>query len=392
MLHSFSRSLIENRLRGYFMKIIVVAGLQEKLDPGLSPEDIDEEEMDTIVDKPILRKIDKLIEREIAPKLADYSNEPESYRILNSRAYIALRLNLSDFIGNAYDAGATYIIFIFRENSIDLFGTATKIIITLSDNGKGIPDNMLLKIGEEKNSYGKNVKDLLGDKIKFESDKKDPTQHGCSGIGVARSVIFLDKLNGNIYFSRNPVGQGAKIVFESDPGIDDPQSRLSLSSQFGKDKSQQVKKVETPVIITYFSDDEDNEEISKTPLQIIFPDSEKEEDSEEIQTPLPLADSISPSTTILSQSSSELDSPFVSSPISSKSQDEEHYLFQDSEGDECPEKTQTPLPLDDFIFPSTNIESSRNIHSLFVNSPVSLPQNRENFVFQEQEHHRINKL
>ncbi|MBV8802144.1 MAG: sensor histidine kinase [Gammaproteobacteria bacterium] len=196
----------------------------------------------------LLKSIEKFNEI-FLPYFVELSLKEEEYSsAYNSAAYVALRYNLIDLVGNCYDAGATEIKITIPANK-ELIDDE-KVVITFSDNGKGFPDHMLLETNTEEKSHGKKYTDILNGKIKIESNKKKDTQdpvemakHGGAGMGLARMSLFLQKKGGDIYLSKNDAGQGAKITIESQQSIGlDNHQRLAVT--LGKIKDQQNQKIE----------------------------------------------------------------------------------------------------------------------------------------------------
>lgn len=191
----------------------------------------------------LLNNIEWFINKEIFPLFDDVRTREDKYNLVyNSAAFVALRYNLSDFIGNCYDAGATEIKITIPENKDLING---RVAITLSDNGKGFPPSMLPTNEEKENMYGKKYSEILNGKTQINSDKKAQGLggHGGAGLGLARASLFLAKKDGDIHLSQNNTGPGAKITLESEQpqGILDNHTRLAAG--FGKIKDQQIRKI-----------------------------------------------------------------------------------------------------------------------------------------------------
>jgi hypothetical protein len=216
---------------------IIIRDLQRKL------EDVKVETSNEEQDN-LLANIELMIEKEIFPLFDDMRVREEEYSLIyNSAAFVALRYNLSDFIGNCYDANATEIIITIPENK-EL--TNGKVAVTISDNGDGLPSSMLPTNEKTENIYGKRYSEILDGKSQINSGKKaqDLGGHGGAGLGLARASIFLRKKDGDIHLDKNSSGPGAKITLESQQPQGALDTHLRLATAFGKIKDEQIKKIE----------------------------------------------------------------------------------------------------------------------------------------------------
>src|SRR5690242_1509864 len=111
-------------------------------------------------DNKLLGKIETVIASEASENFEKLKESAEYSKSYNSAAYVALRQNLTDFLGNCFDAKADIITITIPNNS-EIESANGRIAITISDNGEGFPKELLGNEEELKTSLGKKYSEIL---------------------------------------------------------------------------------------------------------------------------------------------------------------------------------------------------------------------------------------
>lgn len=174
-------------------------------------------ELTTEKTTPVYDQIKNLIkEKEISLKNSDtqivFNSSIESCDFSIQIPNVTFQNIMSNLINNAIEAIAGK-----GKITIDLAHEKQNVLITISDNGPGIPEPILKKLGEVEISYGK--------------------EDG-NGLGVKSAFSLIKKANGSLRFD-STLGQGTKVL------ISLPGHKLSPSTE----KTIMLKKGHEIVII-----------------------------------------------------------------------------------------------------------------------------------------------
>lgn len=111
--------------------------------------------------------------------------------IRNNPAAILYRKHFKEFIKNAVDAGSTQLTVIAEL-------TRSKVMITIKDTGRGIPDETAL-------DYSKDAKEGIC------STKKKKQTNGGYGMGLAIAAKYLQQNHGMLKLRNNHLTRGANV-------------------------------------------------------------------------------------------------------------------------------------------------------------------------------------
>lgn len=144
---------------------------------------------------PEIQKL-KNITESCAGKIRDFLRRiPLEREEKDSAAFFALKLNLTEFIKNAIDCGASNM-------EISIIRKKDGLQISLNDDGSDFPDTFFCKEKTVVNYYTSVLE--KGKKNKIESDKPKGESLGGSGLGLAICSTFLKKHQGALYISKLP--------------------------------------------------------------------------------------------------------------------------------------------------------------------------------------------
>ena len=149
-----------------------------------------------VVDLVISEKRLELIERKSAK--VTLLNDPIGYGLFSRVNIIGLKSALSNLINNSIEAIEGN-----GEVKIGVYQSQNNVVISICDNGKGIPRGVLSRLGQKGLTYG-----------------KDNLSESGSGIGVYGAKKSIEQWGGRLKFE-SEIGKGTKVSV-SIPQIDPP--------------------------------------------------------------------------------------------------------------------------------------------------------------------------